>query len=124
MSLVRRRPLDDPLAPVLFDIVTGTFYLTVVSRMLGIVYTTERPDRAVGGMIVRFLSTWDTDAACVFVTASAAFLVSMWSGGVTMSRGQQLYAQVLLFYGSTAVFVSVYRGDRGSRGSDINYIPR
>ena len=33
-------------------------------------------------------------------------------------------AQVLLFYGSTAVFVSTYRGDRASKGSDVNYVPR
>ena len=32
--------------------------------------------------------------------------------------------QGLLFYGSTAVFVSVYRGDRGGTKSEVKYIPR
>ncbi len=32
--------------------------------------------------------------------------------------------QGLLFYGSTAVFVSVYRGDQGGTRSDINFVPR
>ena len=33
--------------------------------------------------------------------------------------------KALLFYGSTAVFVSVYRGDRpGSASSSVVYIPR
>jgi hypothetical protein len=67
---VFRRPLNDPLAPLLFEIVTGTMYLTVVSRMLDIVHTTERPYRAVGGMIVRELGPsrhWDACHCCLSV---------------------------------------------------------
>ncbi len=79
-----RQP-DDPLAPLLFDVAAGTLFLSLVSRLLGIIFNTAVPGRAVGAMIA------------------------------------------LLFYGSTAVFVSVYRGDRGERSqslSDVKYVPR
>ena len=32
--------------------------------------------------------------------------------------------QALLFYGSSAVFVSVYRGDLSGKSSDLKYVPR
>ena len=47
-----RREADDPLAPLLFEIASGTLYLSVVSRLIGIIYTTAVPSRAVGAMIV------------------------------------------------------------------------
>ena len=47
-----RQP-DDALAPLLFDVAAGTLYLSVVSRLIGIIYTTPVPSRAVGAMIVR-----------------------------------------------------------------------
>jgi hypothetical protein len=42
----------------------------------------------------------------------------------TLFSPNHLCLQSLLFYGSTAVFVSVYRGDQGGIKSDVNFVPR
>ena len=50
--LLARQP-DDKLAPLLFDGVAGVLYLSVVSRLIDIVYNTQYAARAVAARVVR-----------------------------------------------------------------------
>jgi hypothetical protein len=53
LDAYRCRQPNDPMAPVLFEIMPGTLYLTVVSRLISIVLDTSYGTRAVGAMLVR-----------------------------------------------------------------------
>ena len=71
-----------PIAPLLFEFITGAMYLTISSRIFVVIHQTEASSR-VGGCLLAALA-----------------------------------------YGSTAVFVSVYRGDEGAAGATVKYVPR
>jgi hypothetical protein len=117
-----RQP-NDPIAPLLFEIMPGTLYLTVVSRLISIVLDTGYGTRAVGALLVR------VTVSLLLLSLLLRLLVVMCNSILThcwlnAAHGDAVRVQSLLFYASTAVFVGVYRGDKASSKSDINYVPR
>ena len=93
------------MSPVLFEFWSGTLYLTIYSRTLRLVFYSTSNFRHVVGLLVSACSMY---LQCFDILMAASLN----------------WAQFLLYYASTSVFVGVYRADEKSLKCDVRYIPK
>lgn len=94
---------DHRIAPVLFELIPGTFYLSIVARLFSILNCNEN---AAGDA---YVLSGNTSIECWNNYFHKSMIMAAFMG--------------LLFYSSSAMFVACYRGDASGQSKDVKFKP-